>query len=269
MGSIDWGDVLRGALAFFLVVVGLGIAYVCVRLGSLLARMAGTVGAMTDEVVPILNRAQTTVDGINLELVRVDDIMVTAVNATKGAEKTVSTLSAAATAPVRKATGLAAAAKEAFATFRTRRTAGPNEAEAAAALLDAAPPPAAPTAPPAADIPAAATFRDAALAGAERFQQAMAPAVAAAKARPVPTVPPPTPADVFERHVAASGAAAPAAIGGHSAVPDAPNEPVASASADPPAVTPAGVDVPDTLRERRRGPSISQISWALPKRGAR
>ncbi len=261
MGSIDWGDVLRGALAFFLVVVGLGIAYVCVRLGALLARLAGTVGAMADEVVPILNRAQTTVDGINLELVRVDDIMVTAVNATKGAEKTVSTLSAAATAPVRKASGLAAAAKEAFATFRTRRTAGPDEAEAAAALADAVPQPAVAVAPPA-DIPAAESFRAAALAGAERFQENMAPAVAAAKARPAPTVPPPTPPNVFERHVATPAAATVSAA----AVPA--GETVAAqgtGSAEPSA---AAMDVPQELRERRRGPSLSQISWAMPKRGA-
>ncbi len=133
MGSINWTDVLKGATAFFLVIAGIGTAYVCVRLGGLFARLAKTVGAMTDEVVPILTRAQTTVDGINLELVRVDDIMVTAVNATKGAEKTVSTISGAVSAPVRKASGLAAMAKEAFATFRTRRAAGPDEAEAAAA----------------------------------------------------------------------------------------------------------------------------------------
>jgi len=126
---MDWSDVLRGALSFFLVLAGVGILYVCFRLGGLLARLTKSLGEMTTEVVPILTRAQGTVDGINLELARVDEIMVTAVHATKGAEKTVSTLSSAATTPVKKASGLAAAAREALATFRTRRAAGPEEAE--------------------------------------------------------------------------------------------------------------------------------------------
>ncbi len=126
---MDWSDVLRGALSFFLVVAGVGIVYVCIRLGGLLARLTKSLGEMTTEVVPILTRAQGTVDGINLELARVDEIMVTAVHATKGAERTVSTLSGAATAPVKKASGLAAAAREAYATFRARRAAGPDEAQ--------------------------------------------------------------------------------------------------------------------------------------------
>ena len=41
-----------------------------------------------------------TVDGVNLEMSGVDDIMKTAVGATKGAEKTVQTVSSAVTAPV-------------------------------------------------------------------------------------------------------------------------------------------------------------------------
>lgn len=146
MGSIDWGDFLRGALALFFILAGVGLLFVCIKLGGLLGRLGRTVTSMTDEVVPILTRAQGTVDGINLELARVDEIMVTAVNATKGAEKTVTTLSHAAVAPVKKASGLAAAAREALSTFRARRQAGPDEADlrrtAAPEPGPASPPPA-------------------------------------------------------------------------------------------------------------------------------
>ena len=250
MGSIDWADVLRGALAFFLVVVGIGIAYVCVRLGALLNRMARTVGQMTDEVVPILNRAQTTVDGINLELVRVDDIMVSAVNATKGAEKTVTSISGAVTAPVRKASGLAAAAKEAFATFRTRRTAGPNEAEAAIDGVDG-PEAIAATRADGADepqIPASATtraaevFRDAAGQGATRFKEAMATAVARRDD------------DVFARHVRPPAAPGPV-------VDEQPTAPIPRIESRDDDSGPASGN-----GGRRRGPSRSQIEWALVKR---
>jgi hypothetical protein len=138
---MDWGDVLDGALSFFLIVCGVGIGYVCLRLGGVLGRTSTSVRELTDEVVPILTRAQTTVDGINLELSRVDEIMVTAVNATKGAEKTVGTIQKTVSAPARKASGVAAALKEAAATFRARRQAERVEIE------EPAPPPPAVGAP--------------------------------------------------------------------------------------------------------------------------
>lgn len=182
---MDWPDILRGALSFFLVVVGVGIGYVCLRLGGMFGRLTVSVQEVTDEVVPILARAQTTVDGINLELERVDEIMVTAVNATKGAEKTVTSISNAVTMPAKKASGFAAAAKEALATFKARRAAGPDTV---------------PETPPASKPPAAAAE--------------------------------PAPVD--------------SAQNGRGS--DAPTE------------------LPSELRNRARGPSMSQISWALPKR---
>lgn len=198
--DIVWADVLRGSLSFFLVIVGIGIAYVCFRLGGVLARMSTSVQQVTNEVVPILSRAQTTVDGINLELQRVDEIMVSAVNATKGAEKTVTSLSHAVTKPVKKASGFSAAVKEAVATFRARRAA-PHD--------DEPPPPATPTTT--ADVVAGPTA-----------------------ARPA------------EAPVAAS------ATSGDIARGDTNGGPVD--------------DVPQEVRGRTRGPSMSQISWALPKR---
>lgn len=259
MGSINWTDVLKGATAFFLVMAGVGTVYVCVRLGGLLARLAKTVGAMTDEVVPILTRAQTTVDGINLELVRVDDIMVTAVNATKGAEKTVSSISGAVTAPVRKASGLAALAKEAFATFRTRRVAGPDEAEQAAAASGAA-----------ASMPvesahmerspeehAADQFRAAAGAAGERFRAAVAQhkdrADATVPATDVAPSPAPLREDPFAKHVAGgTDGASPGELPPVDLNDETQELPVAVASGT-----------------KRRGPSLSQISWAMPKRSVR
>jgi hypothetical protein len=136
---LEWSDVLKLALSIFLILTGIGLAYLFVRMAGVFSRLGVSVTRITDEVVPILNKAQSTVDGVNLELARVDEIMQTAVGATKGAEKTVQTVSSAVTAPVRKLTGLAAGAKEAVATLRARRA-----AEKAAA----APPPPAPAPPP-------------------------------------------------------------------------------------------------------------------------
>jgi uncharacterized protein YoxC len=137
---LDWSDVLKLALSIFLILTGLGLAYLFLRMAGVFGRLGISLTRITDEVVPILHKTQSTVDGVNLELARVDEIMQTAVGATKGAEKTVQTVSSAVTAPVRKLTGLAAGAKEAVATLRARRA-----AEKAAAYPP--PPPPAPTPP--------------------------------------------------------------------------------------------------------------------------
>lgn len=237
MGSIDWGDVLRGSLSLFLILAGVGILFVCIKLGGLLGRLGRTVGSMTDEIVPILTRAQGTVDGINLELARVDEIMVTAVNATKGAEKTVTTLSHAAVAPVKKASGLAAAAKEAFATFRARRQAGPDEADARAA--EAAPQPPTPHEVREEYVAQAAALREQTAAAAPP-PPAAAPVATATPEPPYPA-PPAPPAPV-------SAPQTPRA-------PSAPQQP-------PPRQAPPSAP-PD---RPRRGPSPSMIEWALPKK---
>ena len=164
---MDWSDVLKLALSIFLVVTGLGLAYLFVRMAGVFGRLGISVTRVTDEVVPILNKAQGTVDGVNLELARVDEIMQTAVGATKGAEKTVQTVSSAVTAPVRKLTGLAAGAREAVATLRARR--------AADAVLTPPPPPLGAVPPPPAPPPPA-------------------PPPPAAAAPPPPPPPPPSPA---------------------------------------------------------------------------
>ncbi len=157
---MDWSDVLKLALSIFLVVTGLGLAYLFLRMAGVFARLGTSVTRVTDEVVPILNKAQTTVDGINLEISRVDDIMKTAVGATKGAEKTVQTVSSAVTAPVRKIHGFAAGAREAVASLRARRAsdaalaaersaaAAAERAAAGMSAQEAAAPP-----PPAVDVP--------------------------------------------------------------------------------------------------------------------
>ena len=136
----DLSAVIMGVV---LILTGIGLAYLFLRMAGVFARLGVSVTRITDEVVPILNKAQTTVDGVNLELSRVDEIMQTAVGATKGAEKTVQTVSSAVTAPVRKLTGLAAGAREAVATLRARRA-----AEKAAATPPPPPPAPVPPIPP-------------------------------------------------------------------------------------------------------------------------
>ena len=83
---MDWSDVASLALAIFLVLVGLGLFYLFFRLGGLFGQLDNSVEELTDETVPILTRVQVTVDEVNAQLGHVDEIMTSAVNATKSAE---------------------------------------------------------------------------------------------------------------------------------------------------------------------------------------
>lgn len=124
---MDWSDILKLALSNFLVLTGVALAYLFVRLAGVFQRLGISVTRVTDEVVPILGKAQITMDGVNREIDRVDEIMVTAVHAAKGAEKTVVTVSSAATAPVRALSGFAAGMREGVATFMARRRADAHD----------------------------------------------------------------------------------------------------------------------------------------------
>jgi hypothetical protein len=94
---------------------------------------------VTDEAVPILSRAQITMDGVNQEIGRVDEIMESAVHATKGTEAAVSSLARGISAPVRWGAGLVAGVEEAVDTFRSRRAA--ERANRRSAYSEPAPPP--------------------------------------------------------------------------------------------------------------------------------
>ncbi|MEI7519931.1 MAG: DUF948 domain-containing protein [Thermoleophilia bacterium] len=121
---MDWSDVANLALAIFLVLVGIGLFYMFFRLGGLFGQLDTSVEELTDETVPILTRVQTTVDGVNDQLGHVDEIMQSAVGATKSAEKAASTVSGAVSAPARALSGFTASAGEALRSFKARRAAG-------------------------------------------------------------------------------------------------------------------------------------------------
>ena len=129
---MSWSDVASLALAIFLVLVGAGLFYLFLRLGGLFGQLDNSVEEITDETVPILTRVQVTVDEVNAQLGHVDEIMTTAVSATKSAEQAASTVSKAVTAPARALSGVTASASEALRSFRARRASGAD---------DAAPPP--------------------------------------------------------------------------------------------------------------------------------
>jgi hypothetical protein len=124
---MSWSDVASLALAIFLVLVGAGLFYLFFRLGGLFGQLDESVEEITDETVPILTRVQVTVDEVNAQLGHVDEIMTSAVGATKSAEQAASTVSKAVTGPARALGGLTASAGEAVRSFKARRASGGPE----------------------------------------------------------------------------------------------------------------------------------------------
>ncbi len=136
---MEWSDVLKAALAVFLVVTAVGLGYLLYRMAGLFLSLSKAVDRVTDETVPILSRAQLTMDGVNQEIGRVDEIMVSAVHATKGTEAAVGRLAHAISAPVRWGAGIVSGFEEAAATFRSRRAA--ERADRRSAYSEPPPPP--------------------------------------------------------------------------------------------------------------------------------
>ncbi len=148
---MDWSDVLKAALSVFLVLTGVALAYLFLRMAGVFQRLGVSVTRVTDEVVPILGKAQTTMDGVNREIDRVDEIMVTAVHGAKGTEKAVVTVANAVSAPVKAVSGIAAGFREGMDTFVARRRA--EKAQRATAPVPPTAPPPPPPAPAAAPPP--------------------------------------------------------------------------------------------------------------------
>jgi hypothetical protein len=136
---VEWSDVLKAALAVFLVVTAVGLGYLLYRMAGLFLSLSKAVDRVTDETVPILSRAQLTMDGVNQEIGRVDEIMESAVHATKGTEAAVGSLARGISAPVRWGAGIIAGLEEAADTFRSRRAA--ERANRRSAYSEPPPPP--------------------------------------------------------------------------------------------------------------------------------
>src|SRR5690242_11644812 len=112
------GEVVDVALAIFLILVGAGIAWVSLELGATLQRLSAFIKGTQEEVLPVINKVGTTVDHVNAQMEKLDQITDSAVDA---ADSAVRAVSFAVTRPVQKVTGFAAGVSHGVAEFKTRR----------------------------------------------------------------------------------------------------------------------------------------------------
>jgi uncharacterized protein YoxC len=111
---------LRYAAAFFLVVVGIGLIYACIRLGGTLHTADKLLADVDTEVVPLLKQATETLDGVNSELDKIDVVMTSVVDATEKVDQTTRAVESAIAAPAKKAAAFGAGVTQAVSSFFNR-----------------------------------------------------------------------------------------------------------------------------------------------------
>ena len=103
----DGGTIWRIALGVFFVLCGLGVAYALYRAGTALKKLSNILGHVDSRVLPMLTRVEATLDGVNSELTKVDQITGSVAEMVKAAEETTTALRNAVSTPIRKIAGLA------------------------------------------------------------------------------------------------------------------------------------------------------------------
>jgi uncharacterized protein YoxC len=130
------GDAAYFALSFFLVLVALGIVWVCWKLGETVGRLSSFMRGAERDVLPVVSKVGTTVDHVNAQMEKVDRMTDSAVDAVQSADAAVRTVSAAVTTPVRKLSALAAAVSHGFADFKASRSWASAKTAATAAAAE-------------------------------------------------------------------------------------------------------------------------------------
>lgn len=118
------GDVANYALAAFLIAVGAGLAYAFLRLGGTFARLSSLIKETERELVPVIHKVGESVDRVNGQLDKVDQVTDSAVDMADSVDTAVRAVSMAITRPVQKLSGLAAGLTHGAATLKSRRDFG-------------------------------------------------------------------------------------------------------------------------------------------------
>lgn len=120
--AFSFGDLARAALAFFLVVVGLGLGWAFLRLAVTFDRLSSLIRGTEREVLPVINKVGGSVDRVNAQLDKLDTATTSAVDAVEAVDEAVRSVSFAVKRPVQKLAGFSAGVSHGFASLRARRS---------------------------------------------------------------------------------------------------------------------------------------------------
>lgn len=113
----DAGGFMRIAIGIFFLALAAGLTFALLRLAGVFREVSVMLADMTKEFVPILTRVQTTVDEVNSELGKIDEITGSVVQVTGAIESTTAAVQRAISMPVKKMAGFSAGVGEALSSF--------------------------------------------------------------------------------------------------------------------------------------------------------
>lgn len=119
IASFGWSDLAYLALAVFLIASAVAFLYAALRLGGTLGRASSLLRGTEAELLPVISRLGGTVDRVNTQLDKVDQMTDSAVDAVASVDTAVRTVSGLVTRPIGKLAGLAAGARHAASSVRT------------------------------------------------------------------------------------------------------------------------------------------------------
>jgi hypothetical protein len=131
--AFSYSDLVDAALAFFLVLIGIGIGWAFLRLAVTFDRLSSLIRGTEREVLPVINKVGGSVDRVNAQLDKLDTATDSAVDAVEAADEAVRSVSYAVKTPVQKLAGLTAGVSHGWASLRTRRSFSEAMAEGRAA----------------------------------------------------------------------------------------------------------------------------------------
>ena len=117
----DAGSIMRIAIGFFFVVFGVGVIFSLFRLGTVFKKLSNILADANTQVIPLLTRVEATLDGVNSELGKVDQITGSVAEIVRTAEVTTTAVHGAVAKPIKKIAGLAAGANAAISSLLSRR----------------------------------------------------------------------------------------------------------------------------------------------------
>jgi len=114
----------RVALAFLLVIIAVALVYVLVRAGRVLKKVEKLVEDLDVELVPVLQRASTTVDEVNAEFNKVNDITASVAEMTERVDAATRAVENAVSTPAKKAAAFTSGVGQTVSSFFGRRGGG-------------------------------------------------------------------------------------------------------------------------------------------------
>lgn len=137
--AFSWNDAGDLALAVFLIALGIGLFYAFFQLGELFHRLGSLVKGAEREALPVIAKVGGTVDRVNDQLLKVDTMSDSAVDAVQSVDRAVRAVSYGVSTPVQKVVGLVTGLKFGASAYRVDRDwrAALVEAKEAAARREA------------------------------------------------------------------------------------------------------------------------------------